>query len=103
MKEEEGWRNAAMEAFQVAEKSFKETKKKLLEEEKERKSAIAALEGAEKQAETQRLQLWNVKDQLAATKTQIVALKKKLEEVENAKALAEEAWDKAVKAKDAAK
>ena len=42
MKEEEGWRNAAMEAFQVAEKSFKETKKKLLEEEKERKSATAS-------------------------------------------------------------
>ena len=55
MKEEEGRHNAAVEAFQVAEKSFKETK--LLEEEKERKSAIAALEGAEKQAETQRLQL----------------------------------------------
>ena len=57
MKEEEGRRNATMEAFQVAEKSFKETKKKLLEEEKERKSAVAALEGAKKQAETQRLQL----------------------------------------------
>ena len=55
MKEEEGRRNAAMEAFQVAEKSFKETK--LLEEEKEIKSAIAALEGSEKQVETQRLQL----------------------------------------------
>ena len=40
---------------------------------------------------------------MAATKTQIVALKKKLEEVENAKALAEEAWDKAMKAKDATK
>ena len=40
---------------------------------------------------------------MAATKTQIVALKKKLEEAENAKALVEEAWDEAVKAKDAAK
>ena len=48
MKEEEGRRNAAMEAFQVAKKSFKVMKKKLLEEEKERKSAAAALEGAEK-------------------------------------------------------
>ena len=36
MKEEEGQRNAAVEAFQVAEKSLKEIKKKLLEEEKER-------------------------------------------------------------------
>ena len=45
---EEGWCNASVEAFQVAEKSLKETKKKLLEEEKERKSAVAALESAEK-------------------------------------------------------
>ena len=87
----------------MVEKSLKETKKKLLEEEKERKSAAATLEGAEKQAETQRLRLQDVKDQLAATKTQIVALKKKLEEAENAKALTEVAWDEAVKAKDAAK
>ena len=55
MKEEESRCNAAMKAFQVAEKSLKETKKKLLEEEKERKYAAAALESAEKQAETQRL------------------------------------------------
>ena len=55
MKEEEGWRNAAVEAFQVVEKNLKETKKKLLEEEKERKSTTADLESAEKQAETQRL------------------------------------------------
>ena len=55
MKEEEGRRNAAMEAFQVVEKSLKETKKKLLEEEKEIKSTATDLESAEKQAETQRL------------------------------------------------
>ena len=55
MKEEEGWRNAAVEAFQVVEKNLKETKKKLLEEEKERKSTTADLESAEKQAETHRL------------------------------------------------
>ena len=55
MKEEEGWRNAAVEAFQVVEKNLKETKKQLLEEEKERKSTTADLESAEKQAETQRL------------------------------------------------
>ena len=62
MKEEEGRRNAVMEAFQVAEKSLKEMKKKLLEEEKERKYAAAALEIAEKQAKTQRLQLRGVED-----------------------------------------
>ena len=56
MKEEEGRRNAAVEAFQVVEKNLKETKKKLLEEEvKERKSTAVDLESAEKQAETQRL------------------------------------------------
>ena len=55
MKENEGWRNVIVEAFQVAEKSLKETKKKLLKEENERKSAADTLESAEKQAETQRL------------------------------------------------
>ena len=70
MKEkEEGQRNAVMEAFQVVEKSLKEMKKNLLEEEKERKSAATTLESAEKQVETQRLQLRDVEDQLAATKT----------------------------------
>ena len=69
MKEEKGRRNAAREAFQVVEKSLKEMKKNLLEEEKERKSAATALESAEKQVETQRLQLQDVEDQLAATKT----------------------------------
>ena len=48
MKEEESRCNAAVKAFQVAEKSLKEMKKKLLEEEKERKYAVAALESAEK-------------------------------------------------------
>ena len=47
MKEEEGRHNAAVETFQVAEKSLKK-KKKLLEEEKERKSTATALESAEK-------------------------------------------------------
>ena len=60
--EEEGQRNAVVEAFQVVKKGLKETKKKLLEEEKERKFAAATLEGAEKQAETQRLRLRDVKD-----------------------------------------
>ena len=69
MKEEKGRCNAAMEAFQVVKKSLKETKKNLLEEEKERKSAATTLESAEKQVETQRLQLRDVEDQLAATKT----------------------------------
>ena len=89
MKEEEGRRNAAVEAFSVAEKNNQELKKKLLEVEKERKYATVALENAEKQSESQRLLLRTVEDNLATSKTQIAALKKKLEEVEKAKVLTE--------------
>ena len=53
-----------MEAFQVAENSNWDLNKRLLEEEKERKSAAAALESVEKQAESQRLLLRNAEDQL---------------------------------------
>ena len=77
MKEEEERRNAAVEAFSVAEKNNQELKKKLLEVEKERKYATVALENAEKQYESQRLLLRTVEDNLATSKTQIVALKKK--------------------------
>ena len=75
----------------MAEKSNQELKSKLQEEEKERKSATATLNTVEKQVEGQRILLRNVEDQLTASKEQIVALKKKLEEVEKAKALAEKA------------
>ena len=102
MKEEEGKCNTVVEAFQVAEKSLQETKKKLQKEQNERKYAVAALENAEKQAEKQRLQLRGVEDQLATTKTKVATLKKKLKEAEKAKVLAEEARDEAVKAKDVA-
>ena len=91
MNEEEGRRNTAVEAFSMAEKSNQELKKKLLEVEKERKYAVAALESAEKQAESQRLLLRTAEDNLATSKTQIASLKKKLEEVEKAKVLAEKA------------
>ena len=100
MTEEEGRNVTAVEAFTVADKSIQEHKKKLQEEEKERKYAAAAFENVEKQAESQRLLLRTAEDQLASSKTQIPALKKKLEEVEKAKALAEKARDEAEKAKD---
>ena len=51
MKEEEGRRNATVEAFNVAERSIQELKRKLLEEEREIKSIITALDSAERQAE----------------------------------------------------
>ena len=85
MKDEEGTRVAAVEAFNVAEKRVKELNAKLLEAEREWKSAEVALEGAERQAETPHKQLRQVKDELAAAKEQIKLLKKKLEDVEKAK------------------
>ena len=48
MKEEEGRWIAAVDAFHVAEKSIQELKSKLIEEERERKSATAALDNAER-------------------------------------------------------
>ena len=62
MKEEEGRRIATIEAFQLANKSLQEHKKKLQEEEKERKYAATALQNVEKQVESQRLQLRNAED-----------------------------------------
>ena len=62
MKEEEGRRITAVEAFLVAEKSVKELKTRLQEEEKERKSTTTALDTAERQAESQRLLLCNAED-----------------------------------------
>ena len=52
-KSEEGRRIAAVEAVNVAEKSLKDVKVQLSQSENDRKSAIATLEGAEGQVETQ--------------------------------------------------
>ena len=95
MKEEKGRRNSTVEAFNVAEQSNKELKKQLLKEQREMKSVAAAFDSAKKQAESQRVLLRNAEDQLAASKTQIVALKKKLEEAEKVKVQAERARDQA--------
>ena len=62
MKEEEGRCNAAVEAFNVVERSNKELKKQLLEEQRERKIAAATLDNAEKQVESQRVLLRNTED-----------------------------------------
>ena len=48
MKEEEGRRNATVEALNVAKQSNKELKKQLLEEQREKKSAAAILDNVEK-------------------------------------------------------
>ena len=100
MKEEEGKRIVAVDAFQVAEKSNKDLKAKLVELEKERKYVATALDNVEKQAKSQQLLLRNAEDQLAVSKEQIAASKKKLEEAEKAKTLVEKAKEEADKARD---
>ena len=92
-----------MGAFHVAEKSIQELKKKLQEEEKERKYTVASLESAKTQAESQRLLLHTTEDNLGSSKTQIATLKKKLEEAEKARGITEKALKEAEKAKDEAK
>ena len=79
MKEEEGRCHAAVEAFSVAEKSIQDLKNKLLEEERERKSAALTLDNVERQVESQQVLLRNAKDQLSASKAQTTAFKKNLE------------------------
>ena len=57
MKDEEGKQIVTVKAFNMAEKRVKELNAKLTEAKRERKSVEAALEGVERQAETQRKQL----------------------------------------------
>ena len=52
MKEEEGRRIVAMDAFHVTEKRNKELKTRLQEEEKERKSATVVLDTVERQVKS---------------------------------------------------
>lgn len=52
----------------MAKKSVKDLKAKLIEEERERKSAVAALESAKRQPEDQRMLLSNAEDQSATSK-----------------------------------
>ena len=103
MKEEEGRRIAVVDAFHVVEKSIQELKSKLIEEERERKSVIVALDSAERQAEGQWVLLCNAEDQLTASKEQIIALKKKLEEVKKAKTQVEKAREEAEKVREVIK
>ena len=101
-KEEEGRRIATVEAFHVVGKSNQDLMAKLTEEEKERKSAAAALDNIERQGEGQQILLRNAEDQLAASKEQIVAIKKRLKEVEKVKYQAEKAKEEAKKAREEA-
>ena len=73
-------RAAAMQTLAVAENSNADLKKKLTAEKQARKSADSALEGAERQVESQRKLAREANDQLAASKEQLAALKKQLVE-----------------------
>ena len=73
-------RAAAVQTLAVAENSNADLKKKLTAEKQARKSADSALEGAERQVESQRKLAREANDQLAASKEQLAALKKQLVE-----------------------
>ena len=80
-----------MQTLTIAENSNADLRKKLTAEEQARKSADAALKGAEKQAESQRKLTNEAKEQLAASKEQVAALKQQLEEAKKIKDHAEKA------------
>ena len=68
-------RVSAVQTLNIAENSNKDLKEKLKTEEQSRKSAEAALKGAETQAESQRKLVVEVKGQLVTAKEQIATLK----------------------------
>ena len=74
-----------MKAFEIAEKKSQDLTTKLAEADHDKKSAEATLDMVERQAEGQRVLLRQAKEQLAASKEQVIALKKKLEEAEKAR------------------
>ena len=80
LEEERKMRATAVQTLTIAENSNTDLKKRLTAEEQARKSADAALEGAERQVESQRKLACEANDQLAASKEQLAALKKQLEE-----------------------
>ena len=67
---------AAVDAFNIANQSNKDLRKKLKEEEQARKSVHSTLESTQKQAEDQRLLLRDAKEQLVSSKEQIASLRK---------------------------
>ena len=98
--EERKKRATAVQTLTIAENSNVELKKKLITEEQAQKSVDSALEGAERQAESQRKLAREANNQLAAFKEQLVALKKQLEEAQRLRDQAEKAKAKAEREKD---
>ena len=92
-----------MQTLTIAKNSNTDLRKKLTTEEQARKSADAALEGVERQAESQRKLAREASDQLATSKEQLAALKKQLEEAQRLRDQAEKARVEAEEAKAKAK
>ena len=88
-----------MQTLTIAENSNTDLKKRLTVEEQARKSVDTALEGAERQTESQRKLAREANDQLAASNEQLVALKKQLEEAQRIRDQAEKARVEVEKAK----
>ena len=84
-------RVAAVQTLTIAENSNADLRKKLTAEEQARKSADAALKGAEKQAESQRKLTNEAKEQLATSNEQVANLKQQLDEAKKFKDQAEKA------------
>ena len=101
--EERKRRATAVQTITIAENSNTDLRKKLLAEEQVQKSEDAALEGAERQAESQRKLAREANDQLAASKEQLAVLKKQLEEVQRLRKQAEKDKVETEKAKAQAK
>ena len=69
-----------MQKLTIAEHNNAELKKKLADKEHARRSADLALEGVQRQDEDQRKCLRKTIDQLTASREQVAAFKKQLEE-----------------------
>ena len=80
--EERKRRATAVQTLTIAENSNTDLKKRLTAKEQARNSADAALQGAERQAESQRKLTNKAHEQLATSKEQLAALKKQLEEAQ---------------------
>ena len=97
--EERKRRATAVQTLAITKNSNADLKKKLAAKEQARKSADSALEGVERQAESQRKLTCEANDQLAASKEQVEALRKQLEKTQRLRDQAEKAKAKAEKAK----
>ena len=89
----------AVQTLAIVENSKADLKKKLAAEEQARKSVDLALEGVERQAESQRKLTRETNDQLAASKEQVGTLRKQLEETQRLRDQAEKARAEAENAK----